>query len=214
MEEIWKDIEGYEGLYQVSNLGRIKSLGRTIERIGQKGKSFKRTYPVKILKFGKDPKGYYRTSLALNGVNTTVKIHRIVAQAFIPNPNKLPQVNHIDGNKENNRVDNLEWCDNQENQDHAWKNGLRKKGKEHWSYGKQPKWWTNQKGKNHPSYGLRGVKNANSKKVVQYDKNNNFIKQWDSMADIQREIGINTCNISLCCQGKRKTAGGYIWKYN
>jgi hypothetical protein len=217
MEEIWKDIQGYEGLYQVSNLGRIKSLGRTIKRIGPKGKIFDRTYPEKVLKYGKDKKGYYRTVLSLDGINTTVKVHRIVAQTFIPNPENKPQVNHIDGNKTNNRIDNLEWCNNQENQDHSWKTGLRKRGKEHWSYGKQPqgfkKYYETHKGIRHPSYGVRGIKNSNSKKVIQYDKCGNYIRQWNSMADIYRELKISTGCVCNCCKGKRKTAGGYVWKY-
>lgn len=217
MEEIWKDIEGYEGLYQVSNLGRIKSLGRTIEKIGPKGKVFYRTYPQKNLVCKKDTKGYYRTNLALNGINKTVKVHRIVAQAFIPNPENKSQVNHIDGNKENNNVSNLEWCNNQENQDHSWKTGLRKRGREHWSYGKQPqgfkKYYETHKGIRHPSYGKRGILSKCSKKVIQYDKKGSIIKQWDSIADVEREIGVRKCNIIECCKNRRKTAGGYIWKY-
>lgn len=217
MEEIWKDIKGYEGLYQVSNIGRIKSLGRTVIKISLKGNIFTKSYPEKLLKFSKDTKGYLRTSLALNGINRTIKVHRVVAQAFIPNPNNLEQVNHKDGDKKNNNVYNLEWCNNQKNQNHSWTTGLRKKGKQHWSYGKQPeglkKYLEEHKGVNHPSYGLKGIKNKNSKKIIQYDSKNNFIKKWDSMADVHRLLGLNTGTICQCCKGKRKTAGGYIWEY-
>ena len=78
------------------------------------------------MKYGTDNKGYYRCCLSKNGNNKTVKVHRIVAETFIPNPNNLAQVNHIDGNKQNNNVDNLEWCSQSENMKHAYKNGLKK----------------------------------------------------------------------------------------
>lgn len=107
MKEIWKDIIEYENFYLVSNLGRIKSL---------------RTTAIKKNSFNK--KRYNIVSLSKFGEQKTKIVHRLVAQAFIPNPNNLPQVNHKDGNKQNNRVDNLEWVTNRENRDHAIKNGL------------------------------------------------------------------------------------------
>lgn len=101
MKEIWKDIQGYKGLYQVSNLGRIKSLNRV-------DGSNHRIYE-KILKL-KKRKNYLGVDLHQNGELRTYSVHRLVAQAFIPNPENKPQVNHIDEDKENNQVDNLEWC--------------------------------------------------------------------------------------------------------
>ena len=101
--EIWKDIEGYEGAYQVSNRGRVKSLN--YNRSGKEG----------ILKLGKDKDGYLQVVLCKNSKLKTVKIHRLVAQTFINNPNNLPEVNHKDENKENNCADNLEWCDRKYN---------------------------------------------------------------------------------------------------
>ena len=100
MEEIWKDIKGYEGLYKVSNLGRVKSV------------HFNHSKKVteKILKPIKDRDGYVDAFLYKNGKVKHFKMHRLVAEAFIPNPNNLPQINHIDENVNNNRVDNLEWC--------------------------------------------------------------------------------------------------------
>ena len=100
MGEIWKDIEGYEGLYQVSNLGRVKSLKYNKER---------------ILKIANGTDGYKIVGLTYNSKRKTFKVHRLVAQAFIPNPNEYPQVNHKDEDKGNNKVDNLEWCDNKYN---------------------------------------------------------------------------------------------------
>lgn len=100
MQEIWKPIKGYEGLYEVSNLGRVKSFPR-------KGNHYKE--PT-ILKQSKYKSGYMYVNLNKNRQGKKYKIHRLVAQEFIPNPNKFPQVNHKDENKENNCVDNLEWC--------------------------------------------------------------------------------------------------------
>lgn len=112
MEEIWKDIKGYEGLYQVSNLGRVKS-----SNYGRMGYE-------KILKPNINRKGYHLIGLHLKGKVSCAKIHRLVAIAFIPNPNNYPQVNHIDGNPGNNSITNLEWCDNRYNTNHAYKIGL------------------------------------------------------------------------------------------
>ena len=115
--EIWKDIEGYEGLYQVSNLGRVKSLGRYINNNG--GLYFRKE---KIMKVCKDKKGYNVCGLSKNNNPKTLKVHRLVASAFIPNPNNLPQVNHRNEDKTDNRVDNLEWCDNDYNRNYGTRN--------------------------------------------------------------------------------------------
>ena len=108
-EEVWKDIKGYEGLYQVSNLGRIKSL------IFWSNVN-KKFYPrKKIMKLGKNKQGYLVVVLCKNKIQTGKNVHRLVAEAFIPNINNLPEVNHKDENPSNNRVDNLEWCDHRYN---------------------------------------------------------------------------------------------------
>ena len=111
MKEIWKDIVGYEGLYQVSNLGRVKSY----KRMGTNGGILKKSF---------FKQGYEKTILAKNNKLKTFKTHRLVAIAFIPNQNNFPQVNHKDGNKLNNCVDNLEWTTAKENTIHAHKNNL------------------------------------------------------------------------------------------
>lgn len=112
MEEKWLDIKGYEGLYQVSNMGNVFS----VARLGTKGGEIK-TIIVN---------GYKKVKLYKNGKMKTFSIHKLVAQAFIPNPENKPQVNHIDGNKSNNFYTNLEWVSCQENVEHAYINGLRK----------------------------------------------------------------------------------------
>lgn len=127
IEEKWKDIEGYEGLYQVSNLGNIKSLER---KVLCKNGEFK-TIHEKNRKPFKDKDEYLGLTLSKNGKLQTIKVHREVAKAFIPNNNNKEQVNHIDGNKNNNIISNLEWCTNQENRNHAIKNGLANQRGEH-----------------------------------------------------------------------------------
>lgn len=110
MKEIWKDIEGYEGLYQVSNLGRVKRL---------KGKYRK---SERILKQGINKQGYLLVCLCKDNTHKMGRVHRLVAQAFIPNSENKPQVNHIDEDKTNNNVDNIEWMTAKENNNHGSRN--------------------------------------------------------------------------------------------
>lgn len=112
----WRPIKGYEGIYEISNTGSVRNL-----RSDPKN----RTYPYKILVPGKTVKGYQFVFLSVNGKAKNRMIHRLVAETFIPNPDGLPEVNHIDGNKENNRVNNLEWCTRKDNLKHAVDIGLR-----------------------------------------------------------------------------------------
>lgn len=110
MSEEWRDIEGFENLYQVSNKGNVRSLGRTI-LTNRNGTPYYKSYPAKLKKLSKDSDGYYQTTLSIDGKNKTYKVHRLVAQVFVPNPNDLPMINHKDEDKTNNCVENLEWCD-------------------------------------------------------------------------------------------------------
>ena len=112
--ENWKDVPGYEGLYQISNLGNVKSL-----------------YSNKILKPSIDKYGYTRFSATKDKIQKTLIIHRLVAKLFIPNPNNLPQVNHKDGNKKNNCKNNLEWCTDSDNKKYAYKTGLMTPGNQY-----------------------------------------------------------------------------------
>lgn len=180
MKEIWKPIKGYEGLYEISNLGRVKSLSRVTPHNG-------RVYPTKILKPHINTKKYLDVELSQNGLKQRYRIHRLVAETFIPNPNNKPQVNHIDCDKSNNRVDNLEWCDNSENQRHAFAHGLNHRGK----FGDSPK----------------------AKSVLQYTLDGILMREWDSIVRVKKECGYSDGYISQCCKGKYKHAYGYVWKY-
>ena len=193
-KEILKTIKNYEGLYEVSNFGRVKSL----ERIDNNNHLVKE----KILKNHKDKDGYLIVVLCKEGKQKTFKVHRLVAQAFIPNPNNYPQVNHKDENKENNFVyinedgtadlekSNLEWCTNEYNHNYGTRN--KRMGE-------------TQKGN------TRG-----SKPVIQIDKHTNeVINEWISASEAQRQLGIQSSSISQCCTNYpgHKSAGGYKWKY-
>lgn len=116
--ELWENVQGYEGLYQVSNLGRIKSL-LFINNVCIKERE-------KILKIETNKKNRQHIALYKNGKRKNMAVHRLVAKAFIPNPNNLPQINHIDGNPKNNKVENLEWCSASYNMKHAYANNLLK----------------------------------------------------------------------------------------
>lgn len=124
-EEIWKPVVGHEGLYIVSNLGRIKALERFRRGVSKNGNEFLRRMPERILAPAPHTAGYLGLSLTKAGDKAvSCLIHRIVAEAFIPNPRDLPYVNHIDANKHNNAVANLEWCTATENYRHAKSLGL------------------------------------------------------------------------------------------
>lgn len=114
-EEIWRDIEGFDGMYQVSNLGRVKSLYRTTKEITEEGR---------ILKASIGKRGYWYVALFKDGKNHTKTVHRLMANAFMPNPDNLPNINHISGIRSDNRLENFEWCTQKQNMHHAFRTGL------------------------------------------------------------------------------------------
>lgn len=182
MEEIWKKVEGHPR-YEVSNLGRIRAIYiRGIKR-------------NKILKPKLTKKGYLEASLYKEGGHKSFALHRLVAEAFIPNPNNYPTINHMDGNKQNNNISNLEWCTYKENIIHAYRTGLK--------------------------HGIRGKDHSSSKKIAQLDLEGNLIKVWESSMEIERtlkELNVDQACVIACCRGrcgrkKRITHKGYIWKY-
>lgn len=155
MEEIWQSVKGYDGIYEVSNIGNVKRLSRTI-----KG-NYEAPYVLKekILILNISPLGYHQITLWKNKKANTKKVHRLVAEKFIKNPLNLPQVNHKNGNKLDNYIENLEWCDQTYNNIHARKTGLNvsKKGKQHHAYG-----FNNKK-----SHILKNLKTGNKKSLME-----------------------------------------------
>lgn len=181
---MWKEIPGYEGLYSVNELGDVLSHPK---RNGMK------IAEEKILKHTIPKTGYHRVFFKVNKKQKSTFVHRCVALAFIPNPNNYSQVNHLDGNKRNNNVNNLEWCNASQNQKHSY-NVLGKK---------KSRAWLGKFGKNHCS----------SKKIIQLDLNNKFIKEFAGQHEAQRETGIHQANITKCVNGKRNQAGGFKWQF-
>lgn len=194
-EEIWKDIKDYEGLYQVSNLGRIKSL--EIYVWNSKCYAIKREI---IVKQSNDKDGYKMVGLHNNKKVKNGKVHRLVSEAFIPNPDNKPCVNHKNGIKSENIVDNLEWVSKSENEIHK-----------HKVLGIKMPWEGKSLSEEHKK--KLSQLSTNKKIVLQYTKTGDFIKEWESITEIEKELKVFSQNISDCCRGKRKTAKNFVWKY-
>lgn len=188
MDEIWKDIRGYEGKYQVSNLGNVKSLSR---RIKCKNKRYRiiKSFNIRLLIMKNN---YLFVNLWNNNKCKRVLVHRLVAETFIPNPENKPEVNHIDGNKQNNCVDNLEWCTKSENTKHSYNIGLREAQK------------------NNISINNKLIK---SKPVLQYDLEGSFIKEYSSVSQAAMYNNFSQGAISNVCRHERKQAYNYKWEY-
>ena len=191
MKEIWKDIKGYEGMYMVSSLGRVRSL----DRYNSRGWWIKGC----ILKPIMDKKGYLNVGLSKNNQRKAFKVHRLVALHFIPNIENKPEIDHINTIKTDNTV-----CLNEDGSVNYEKTNLR--------------WVTPKENSNNPlsivnkSESKKGIKNHRHQPVLQYDEDGNFIREWDTMTEAETTLKI-THKIHYVCQGKRKTCGGYIWKY-
>lgn len=183
-KEIWKAVKGYEGWYEVSNLGRVRSVERIVYYSNNKIYLCK----SRIRKPNKVRGGYLTCDLWKNSKHKTFAVHRLVAQAFLPNPDNLPQVNHRDEDKTNNHVSNLEWCD----------------GKYNVNYGTAIQ-RSAEKRLNSPKL---------SKPVLQLDlETNQIIAEYPSARGAERQLKISNSSISKCCMGKYKTAYGYKWRY-
>ena len=179
-KEVWKDIKGFEGMYQVSNHGRIKSLDRYV-RVGGGG-----TRLVKggIRKPIKCRNGYYEVQIQVKRNRTIKMLHRVVAEAFIDNPNDYPKVNHKDEDISNNCADNLEWCTAKYNANYGTRNIRCKESKKKYE-----------------------------KPVNQYTKDGEFIRHWDCIMDAERGTGADVSAIIRVCKGKQNTSMGYKWQY-
>lgn len=164
---VWRNIRGFDG-YKVSNDGYVYSekTRRILNRINNN-------------------KGYYHICLTVDGKMQYQLLHRLIAEAFIPNPEGKPFINHIDGNKKNNKIENLEWVTNQENIRHAFEIGL-----------------------------MKGRPSNRKKAILQIDKDTKqVIKEYSSQLEASKELNIHVGSLSQCLNGKYKTAGGYIWRY-
>lgn len=179
--EQWLPIDGYDG-YEVSNYGRVKSL------------NYNKTKQERILKQGTTKYGYQLVMLCNGGKHKMFSVHRLVAMAFIPNPNNYPLVNHKDEVKTNNHVENLEWCTAEYNNNYGT---VRERCS----------------GENHPMYGKFGKKHHSSKQIIQLTLSGEVVRKWDCIADVTRELGYHNTNISACCKGRYKSAHGYKWRY-
>ena len=172
IQEEWRPVVGYEGRYEVSNLGRVRSLPRTMDA-RRRGKPNGYHMKGRVLKQTVDSRGYYSVSL---GKGKRGVVHRLVLTAFVPNPENKPCCDHIDANRKNNRIDNLRWATYSENNSHPHAVALH------------------------------------SNPVLQIDKvTGEVIARYPSTQ--KAGVAVGSLHIGSCCLGKRKTAGGYKWKY-
>lgn len=176
MEEEWKSVVGFEGLYEVSSCGRIKSLARFWVR------------NERILKTHLDRDGYVCIILTANKVQYNKRVHRLVAEAFIPNPDNLPFINHRNEVKSDNRIENLEWCTVKYNNNYGTFKERLSRTRKQMNLGRP---------------------------VVQYTTKGEFVKKYPNAQVAAEENGFERTNISSCCRKYRgkKTAYGFVWKY-
>lgn len=177
--EVWIDIKNYEGYYQISSNGNVKSLGAGNNRNAKQG----------LLKRSKDRFGYERVNLWKNKLSKVVKVHRLVGEHFIPNPDKKRTINHINGIKTDNRVINLEWNTHSENHLHAFRTGIRDR--------------LHKFGKDNPK----------AKLIIQIDRSDNVVNQFYGQKEAERVTGVSQGCISMVCNGVRSTAGGFKWAF-
>ncbi len=175
----WLPVPNYEGLYEVSNLGKIKSI------------NYNHTKVEKILAEKSHKSGYKTVVLCKNGEKKNKSIHILVASAFIPNPQKKCQVNHIDGNKSNNCVENLEWVTASENIRHSFAS----------------------LGKKSPNKGRFGKSHYASVQIFQYSLDGKFVRAWDCVSDAARGLNCNPSQILNNAKGRTKTCHGFMWRY-
>lgn len=205
MAEIWKNLVGFESSYEVSSKGRIRSKERYVKSV--RATCGKRLVNAQIIKQFIKNNGYMSVLLQGKKGRVNVLVHRAVAIAFLPNPDNLPVVDHIDTNKTNNEVSNLRWVTHSQNVlnpiTRARMNEKIKRGNDSYLHSH----------KNHNVHS-KGATHYKAIAVVQLSKDGQFIKEFDTVSDAARAFGSNIAtNISYCCNGKRVYAYGYRWMY-
>lgn len=186
--EIWKSIKGFEGLYEISNLGNIRSLDRLVKH----SKSGFRKCHGKIIAKRIGDSGYYFSMLYKDGKYYHVQIHRAVASAFVKNPDSKPQVNHINADKLDNRCENLEWCTASENMKHAYSNNLIPLDK----------------------IGKKGAENNSARKVEQYNpETGESVAKFGTMKEAAEALGVSVSGICNVCSGYRRSCRGFYFRY-
>lgn len=194
--EVWKDIEGYEGHYQISNLGDVKSLGFRNQKI------------EKILTQRTNNQGYRVVGLNKKGKTKLVLVHRLVALAFIDNPNNCPIVNHKDENPLNNNADNLEWCTYSYNRTYSMNMHPERRVElveKLMEYSPRTK---------------KGVPHKYNNKVAIFDDSNDIIRIYENAATAAKTLGLQACNVTEVCKanqtrqiGKKRRTGGHIFEF-
>ena len=202
----WLSIKSFEGLYEVSNKGNVRN-----------------AKTLKSLCIYKDDLGYMRVDLYKDGKRTYKKVHRLVAEAFIPNPENKPEVDHINTDKSDNRVENLRWVTRKENNNniltrkHRSENMMGHKGCDHSAATRKrisDKLKGMGSGEKNPMYGKKGILSPTSKPVLKIDKNTlEILAEYESGLAAQEATGIKGQCISAACRGIQQTAGGYIWQF-
>ena len=194
--EEWRSIEGYEGLYQVSSLGRVRSC----DRFAKDGRCT-RLFRGRVLKPAKNNGGYLQVVLCKDGKQTIFRVHRLVGMAFQDICGEYMnghEIDHRNTTRTDNRAVNLHWVTSKENSNNPIT-------RQHYSDAK--------KGEKGPWYGKFGKEHFSSKPIIQFDLRGNVIAEFDGLKDAERKLGINIKKICDCCRGRSKTTHGYIFRY-
>lgn len=206
MAEIWKDVVGYEGLYQVSNEGNVKSVDRIIKQKSRYGTFFERFYKGKKLKQFTDKDGYKLVDLSKQDGGKLQRINRLVAFAFIPNPDNKPMVDHINTNRADNRVENLRWVSGKENAS----NEKTLENKSEAMIGKMA-------GEKHPFFGKKRPEHSKlmSEPIIQINKETGDSIEWESTKKCALELGCSEAHLINAVNGKNRKKGhefkGCLW---